>query len=246
MSNVIFMPWIGAKYEAEGFRGLRILIVAESHYGSKRSERPTATPELVKALGQRLIHPDATARLRRHPHFARIVTAVSGAARASMLTTQERADLWERVCYYNFLQEFMSAPRVLPSAESWDAGKKAFLEVLAAVQPDVVVAFSKRLGIVLKPLCGEVPLATVHHPSTGFAYARWQPVIARTLDDAHSRRLSLGVGVCDLSQSPQYMAWQRASRKASPAHGPHLPPDLLADVHARWVVEMAAAKAAAR
>ncbi|SAL62209.1 hypothetical protein AWB68_03265 [Caballeronia choica] len=119
MSNVIFMPWIGAKYEAEGFRGLRILIVAESHYGSKRSERPTATPELVKALGQRLKHPDATARLRKHPHFARIVTAVSGAARASMLTTQERADFWERVCYYNFLQEFMSAPRVLPPAKSW-------------------------------------------------------------------------------------------------------------------------------
>jgi len=246
MSNVIFMPWIGAKYEAEGFRGLRILIVAESHYGSKRSERRTATPELVKAFGQRLKHPDAAARLRKHPHFARIVTAVSGAARASMLTTPERADFWERVCYYNFIQEFMSAPRVLPSAKSWDAGKKAFREVLATVQPDVVVAFSKRLRAVLKPLCSEVPLAGLHHPSTGFAYERWQPIIARTLDDAHARRRSLGVGVFELGQSPQYMAWQGVSQKASPAHGPHLPPELLADVHARWVVEMEAAKAAAR
>lgn len=82
MSNVIFIPWIGAKYESDGFRGLRLLIVCESHYGSKQSERPTATPELVKALGQRLKHPDATARLRKHPHFARIVTAVSGAVSA--------------------------------------------------------------------------------------------------------------------------------------------------------------------
>ena len=57
--------------------GVRVLIVAESHYGSKWSERPTATPELVKALGQRLMHPDATARLPKHPHFARIVAAVT-------------------------------------------------------------------------------------------------------------------------------------------------------------------------
>lgn len=133
-----------------------------------------------------------------------------------------------------------------PAGEILDAGKDAFLEVLAAVQPDVVIAFSKRLGALLRPLCCEVPLATVHHPSTGFAYARWQPVIATTLDDAYARRRSLGVGACDSGQSPQYVAWRRASRKARAAHGPHLPPDVLADVHARWVVEMAVAKAAAR
>ncbi|BFG77823.1 hypothetical protein PTKU46_58560 [Paraburkholderia terrae] len=242
MSNVIFMPWIGSKYEAEGFRGLRVLVVAESHYGSKRSERPTATPELVKALGQRLKHPDATARLRKHPHFARIVTAASGAASASVVTTPERADFWERVCYYNFLQEFVPAARVAPPAESWSAGKAAFLDVLATLRPDVVIAFSKRLGRILMPLCDDVPLARVHHPSTGFAYARWNSVITEALDEAHARRRSLGVGVCDLSQNPDYSAWHRASRKASPAHGPHLPPELLADVHSRWVIEMAAAK----
>jgi hypothetical protein len=242
MSNVIFMPWVGSKYEAEGFRGLRVLVVAESHYGSKRSERPTATPELVKALGQRLKHPDATARLRKHPHFARIVAAVSGAASASVFTTQERADIWERVCYYNFLQEFMPAARVGPPAESWSAGRAAFLDVLATLRPDVVIAFSKRLGPILKPLCGGVPLARVHHPSTGFAYARWNPVIVNAFDEADARPRSSGVGVCSLGRSPDYLAWYQASRNANPAHGPHLPPGLLADVHSRWAVEMAAAK----
>lgn len=50
VKNVMFVPWIGARYEAGGFRGLRLLIVCELHCGSKRSERPTATPELVKAI----------------------------------------------------------------------------------------------------------------------------------------------------------------------------------------------------
>ncbi|MFM0716354.1 hypothetical protein PQQ73_08450 [Paraburkholderia strydomiana] len=242
MSNVIFIPWIGSKYEAEGFRGLRVLVVAESHYGSKRSERPTATPELVKALGQRLKHPDSTARLRKHPHFARIVIAVSGAASASVFTTQERADFWERVCYYNFLQEFVPAARVAPPAESWSAGEAAFLDVLANLRPDVVIAFSKRLGRILIPLCDEVPLARVHHPSTGFAYARWNSVIAEALDEAHARRRSLGVGICALTQSPVYRAWCAVSANASPAHGPHLPPEQLADVHSRWAREMVAAR----
>lgn len=242
MSNVIFMPWIGSKYEAEGFRGLRVLVVAESHYGSKRSERPTATPELVKALGQRQKHPDATARLRKHPHFARIVTAVGGAASASVFTTQERADFWERVCYYNFLQEFMPAARVAPPAESWEQGKAAFLEVLGTLQADVVIAFSKRLGAMLRPLCGEVPIASVHHPSTGFAYAKWNPVIAEALDEAGARRRTPTIAICPLSQSLNYQKWYEASRNATPAHGPHLPPELLAEVHSRWAVEMVAAK----
>ncbi|WOD17012.1 hypothetical protein [Paraburkholderia kirstenboschensis] len=222
MSNVIFMPWIGSKYETEGFRGLRVLIVAESHYGSKRSERPTATPELVKALGQRLKHPDATARLRKHPHFARIVTAVSDAACASRFTTQERADFWERVCYYNFLQDFMPAARVAPPAESWDVGKAAFLDVLGTLQPDVVIAFSKRLSPILKPLCGSVPLASVHHPSTGFSYARWNPVIANAFDEADARRRSSSVGICVSTQNPVYTTWYEASRSATPAHGPYV------------------------
>ncbi|MFM0502914.1 cytidine/deoxycytidylate deaminase family protein [Paraburkholderia caffeinilytica] len=242
MSNVIFIPWIGSKYEAEGFRGLRVLVVAESHYGNRRSERPTATPELVKALGQRLKHPDATARLRKHPHFARIVTAVSGAASASVFTTQERADFWERVCYYNFLQEFVPAARVAPPAESWSAGKAAFIDVLATLRPDVVIAFSKRLGRTLIPLCDEVPLARVRHPSTGFAYVKWNPVIAEALDEAGARRRSSNAGVLALTESAIYRAWYEASANARPAHGPHLPPEQLADVHSRWACEMVAAR----
>jgi hypothetical protein len=242
MSNVIFMPWIGSKYEAEGFRGLRVLVVAESHYGSKRSERTSATPELVKALAQRLKHPDATALLRKHPHFARIVAAVSGATSASSFTTRQRAEFWERVCYYNFLQEFMPAARVTPPAKSWGAGKAAFLDVLAALQPDVVIAFSKRLGSILEPLCASVPIARVRHPSTGFAYARWNPVIANALAEADARRRHSIFTIDALSQSHIYQAWYEASRDANPAHGSHLPPQMLADIHSRWAVEMVAAR----
>lgn len=54
----------------------------------------------------------------------------------------------------------MPASRVAPPAESWEQGKAPFLKVLATVRSDVVIAFSKRLARILKPLCADVSLAT--------------------------------------------------------------------------------------
>ena len=45
-STVRFAPWVGLNYE-RGFRELRILLVCESHYASKKHERPTVTPENI-------------------------------------------------------------------------------------------------------------------------------------------------------------------------------------------------------
>lgn len=33
MATGTFTPWIGSKYEVDGFNGPRILITAESHHG---------------------------------------------------------------------------------------------------------------------------------------------------------------------------------------------------------------------
>lgn len=63
-----FAPWVGPHYE-RGLYGLRILLVCESHYGGKQHERPTVTPEIVKALALGDKYPRATKKLRRHPHF---------------------------------------------------------------------------------------------------------------------------------------------------------------------------------
>lgn len=128
----------------------------------------------------------------------------------------------------------MPGARVEPPAGSWDIGKAAFLEVLATSQSEVVIAFSKRLGAVLKLLCVNVPLARVHHPSTGFAYAKWNPVIAAALAEAAERQAAVALRQPVLSENPNFREWIAFSESASPAHGPHLPPEMLAAVHVRW------------
>ncbi len=58
MSAVRFAPWVGTQtqYATDGFRGLRVLVVFESHYGDCRYERPDVTPEIIKALALGLRH----------------------------------------------------------------------------------------------------------------------------------------------------------------------------------------------
>lgn len=80
-STVRFAPWVGPHYQ-RGFGGLRMLLVCESHYGAKQHERPTVTPEIVKALALGQRHPKATGKLRRHPHFTKIMTAVRNVRQA--------------------------------------------------------------------------------------------------------------------------------------------------------------------
>ncbi|MFT4437883.1 hypothetical protein ACMX25_31530 [Caballeronia sp. 15715] len=238
VSSVNFIPWIGSEYDVTGFDGLRVLIVAESHYGSKRSERPTATPELVKALGQRQQHPSATARLRKHPHFARIVTTVNNASQASKFSTMQRSDFWEHVSYYNFLQEFMSAARVPPSDKAWADGREAFPEVLDALRPDLVIAFGKRLSRHLDKVSGNCAVAKVHHPSTGFSYNRWNPVINAALAQAAQIKRTAMRSQHKLPANLNFVEWYETSRKVLPSHGPHLPAAMLAEAHVTWARQM--------
>jgi hypothetical protein len=102
-STVRFAPWVGAHYE-RGINGLRILVVCESHYGAKEHERPTATPEVLKALALGQKHPQATAKLRQHAHFTKIMASILNAKKH--FSKADRSDFWHSIAYYNFIQEF--------------------------------------------------------------------------------------------------------------------------------------------
>jgi hypothetical protein len=180
VSAVRFSPWIGSKYATEGFNGLRVLVVGESHYGDKRYERPTVTPEIVKALALGETHPNALQKLPKHRHFAKILAAVNNVSRSGLFSTNQRREFWSRVAYFNFVQEFMRATRKDPTPEAWARGTLAFREVLVALDPELVLCFSSRNGDRLKSLAGAVPVAVVNHPSSPrFSYARVNPVITK-------------------------------------------------------------------
>jgi len=175
-TTVRFAPWVGSQY-SEGLDGLRILLVGESHYAENNHERPTVTPEIVKALALGERHPLATKRLRQHPHFTKIMRAVTSSRRPA--TRAEKADFWGRVAYYNFIQEFIPAKRSMPIKAAWLRGKAPFCDVLDVLRPDLIVCLSQRNGDLVCSLAGDVPVAVVHHPSSHFKYSTVIPKIAQ-------------------------------------------------------------------
>lgn len=213
-NTVRFAPWVGSLY-TEGFCGLRILLVCESHYGDKTHERPTVTPEIVKALALGERHPQATGKLRRHPHFTKIMCAVKN-VRKSFSSAQKR-EFWNSVAYYNFLQEFIRATRVDPPKDAWERGNSAFTEVLDVLAPELIVCFSARNGDRIRSLAGDVPVAVVNHPSR-FEYSRFNPVIAVHIKMALVRKAKVPA----FTSSYAFVRWCKDTASAVPTPGKFL------------------------
>ena len=118
MSEVKFEPWIGANYATTGFRGLRLMLLGESHYGPEHHLRPSVTAETVRWLGQK-----AKARF-----FTTIACALLGLTAAHQLKAEDRAAVWEDVVFYNFVQEFVPSAGGRPSPDAWRTAEKALPE----------------------------------------------------------------------------------------------------------------------
>lgn len=213
--SVRFAPWVGSQY-AQGFCGLRILLVCESHYGDRKHERPTATAEIVKALALGDKHPLATGKIRRHPHFTKIMSAVKN-VRESFSRAQKK-EFWHSVAYYNFLQEFIRDTRVLPPKDAWERGDSAFAEVLDVLAPDLIVCLSARNGRRIRSLANGVPVAVVNHPSSRFAYSKVNPVIAKHMVIALERKAQAPA----FTSSDSFERWCEATASALPTPGSHL------------------------
>lgn len=215
-STVRFAPWVGPHYE-RGIHGLRILVVCESHYGAKEHERPTVTSEVLKALALDQKHPQATAKLRQHAHFTKIMASILNVR--THFSKADRNEFWDSIAYYNFVQEFLPSIRKAPSSAVWDKGKQSFTEVLEVLEPEMIVCFSKRNGDRVTALAGGVPVAVVNHPSSKFAYSSANPIIAKQIERALARKAQ----VADFaSTSILYLRWCKATASALPTPGKHL------------------------
>jgi hypothetical protein len=236
MSVVRFAPWVGGHYASGGLRGLRVLLVSESHYGNSKYERPNVTPEIVKALALGLIHPHSRGKFGRHPHYAKIFAATNNRSSAGIFRRMERSAFWENVAYFNFIQQMLPASRSEPPPGAWTRGKPAFAEVVKVLQPQLVICFSSRNGARVRALSGDVPVAVVNHPSARFSYLGANPVIAEGFRSALAHVAS-GRSTSFVS-SETYTHWLDATKNAEPACR-NMPEGMRQERFARWAEQMA-------
>ncbi len=137
---------------ASGF-GVRVLVVGESHYGTKgQGTDRDFTHSLVSGIVDGA----------KPPVF------FTKASKVLTLDDVGSAQVWRDVAFCNYLQVFKEAnPRGTAPQEAWAASRSALDWTVAQLDPQVILVLSNRVGHYLgfKPLRGQ-PTAFCHHPSS--------------------------------------------------------------------------------
>ncbi|MEI7638463.1 MAG: hypothetical protein WCJ37_14225 [Syntrophus sp. (in: bacteria)] len=193
MRTVKFKPWIGPEYEKTGIESLRILVLGESHYGDKGEEYENFTSEVVEewAISKRLAF------------FTKIAKSVLRLSKEDYLSDEHRAQFWNSVSFYNYIQEFVGdGPRQRPSYDLWEKSRQAFIETINQMQPQVCLVFGYELWENLPSPDNEINsdgyqtyvydtgvgnkmfAGCVAHPSGGLTYSEAHPRITALINMA--------------------------------------------------------------
>lgn len=130
-----FEPWIGADYEENGFQGIRVLLLGESHFVGEGDPGPTITQNVVRKYG---------IEGRSQPFFTKVWKTMSPDGGDS---SEDREAFWHSVAFYNFIQEPVGevARQKSPTPEMWQRAVEPFRSVIADLEPQAIVVLGKRL-----------------------------------------------------------------------------------------------------
>ena len=160
MKHIKFRPWVGENYK-QGFQNKKILILGDSHYCAKDSNRNDACRsigdcsydcmnEMCYNMTHDLIRGEymeyRSGRAKSAGHLQTILTFEKNLFGYTP-SPQESLDFWNSVIFYNYIQHSQYKPRGRrdTKAEEIDDYKEAFKEVLAEYQPDYIIIWSKFL-----------------------------------------------------------------------------------------------------
>lgn len=201
----MFDPWVGNKFGNSGniIGGVRVLILGESHYCSPDK------PELVglyESNGTQITVEEYTTKAR-HPFFSKLTSVISGRDRNS-LNSSEMREVWESVAFYNYIPRYVAVEsRVPPSNEDFQAGAAMLPSVLDTHDIEAILVCGYRLWWWLlkgtaEGYAGDPQQAAFHdvgpalaarmmHPSAGFSWPKWRPMVETLLAKVKERRAVL-------------------------------------------------------
>lgn len=219
--GVKFLPWIGDKYDEGiyydeegvlqlgGDKGKRLLILNECIYwGGAETDAINCVGQdnqsyLIYKIIERFIDPQSNFYYGiNHRTYIRFERTLAGKER---LTLNERADLWNHVAFYTFIQKIITeVEHFKPTEKQYEEAKKIFLNLLEKCQPDFIIVWGRRLYDNLS-LDGEqgcniitedeytetwkiqinnhvIEIIPISHPSyAGFILSNWHEIIKEAL-----------------------------------------------------------------
>jgi hypothetical protein len=121
--KIKILPWIGGNYLTTN---PRILILGMSTYDKYDPPRTCVRIMIKKASeGER----GNWAR-----YWVRIATLLKDAVEKT-----ETKDFWDRISFYNYIQEIMDGPKQNTPEKHWEYAKEVFVEVVKKLMPDIVI-----------------------------------------------------------------------------------------------------------
>lgn len=132
-----YAPWVGHQY-TDGFDGLRLLIVGDSHYECDEEEvfdKETWTTTCVKYWVVEQCEPT--------PVFWKKLT---GVVQTALAPERTQPDIWEHLAYGNFIPRPMKYAREAPKTSDFKDGEKCFQSMLDSLPalPDIILVASVR------------------------------------------------------------------------------------------------------
>lgn len=133
LSEIVFQPYVGPAYRESS---VRLLILGESHHGT-----PDPAEQVDPADSTRRVVRNWISRewpIRYLTIAARILTGLEA-------WQIDRSRVFDAVAFYNFIQFIMPHVSIRPTQDQALASRKAFFEVLAALDPTHVIATGQGL-----------------------------------------------------------------------------------------------------
>lgn len=216
MNNIFFNPFVGPNYQTNGFNGVKLLILGESHYcGDQCDACGLQSNNDCSDFTKQVINIYFEYKQGKRPHenWMRTFTKFTNVILEKKVDNDTLIDFWDSVIFYNYVQSSTKGPRIPPSHEQFEESVDGFFEVLDQYRPDLILVWGERLWDNLhngrwgeenildnengrfyyyKVGNKEIPAYKVYHPSTryfNYSYSKYLKEAIRLVSN-----LKLNVG----------------------------------------------------
>ena len=162
MDDVFFRPWVGINYRANGYnfngKHIHILVLGESTYcggcyddkGNEcwfDKENMEGKAEWEECRNKTLIGVKEFLANPKGGLYRRFTDIFIG----HKCTPEETQMFWDSFVFYEYVQVALERAGMSPKQHQWETGEKPFFEVIAEYNPDVIIAWGKRLWNNMQP-----------------------------------------------------------------------------------------------